>query len=392
MQSEQEKLIEQMLKKIESDLSRREAAFIYREVIAEIMNYQARQMDAVQEQICREYLENGGQRPIEMCLCRSEEAKYFAEGFELLTAAGSDKAVWGSGAIERIYIEAGIRQITNVLTKNNAFRAVVHTNYETYPARMTLRQVCEALEQAEHINRLMYVNGWDMPPVNTIYLQGFYDVCFLDVLDRLRPDEYVEAADVDFGELAPFVRRDVTLMWNIRKIQCKEQSFPKPLPQADELYYQHIIPLPHREHAYLAELAETERCSVERAEASLVIKSPEKRYGSWTLYELLDGRNACNRECPVLSNHIKEGIIGAIQRKRQQLTAGEVYRCVHAYEAAAVFDKIEMAGEGQLLFYPKNDGYYLNQDILDYVLSDMRRIFAGCCLKGKLVCRKPAIA
>lgn len=219
MQSEREKQMEQMLRRIEDNISRREAAFIYREVIARLLDYHESQLAALQKQICQEYMENGGQRPIEMCLCRSEEADYFAEGFTPLVSAGSSQAVWGSGALERIYIETGRRQITDVLAENNVFHAVVHTNYETYPARMTLRPVCEALAQAEQVNRLMDVNGWDMPPVNTIYLQGFYDVCFFDVLDRLRPDEHVETAETDFGELAPYVRRDVTLMWNIRKIQ-----------------------------------------------------------------------------------------------------------------------------------------------------------------------------
>ncbi len=385
MQSEREKQMEQMLRRIEDNISRREAAFIYREVIARLLDYHESQLAALQKQICQEYMENGGQRPIEMCLCRSEEADYFAEGFTPLVSAGSSQAVWGSGALERIYIETGRRQITDVLAENNVFHAVVHTNYETYPARMTLRPVCEALAQAEQVNRLMDVNGWDMPPVNTIYLQGFYDVCFFDVLDRLRPDEHVETAETDFGELAPYVRRDVTLMWNIRKIQCKEQSFPKPLPQGGEVYYQHIIPLPHRQHAYLAELADTGRCSVLRAESSLVVKSPERQYAGWTLYELLDGRNACSRERPVLSNRMAEGIIGALQKKRQQLTAGEVYRCVHAYEAASIFDRIEVTEKGQLLFYPKDDNDYLNQDILDYILADMGRIFAGCRFTGKLV-------
>lgn len=385
MQSEREKRMEQMLRRIEDNISRREAAFIYREVIAKLLDYQEWQLDVLQKQICHEYMENGGQRPIEMCLCPSGETDYFAEGFVPLVSAGSSQAVWGSGALERIYIETGRRQITDALAENNAFRAVVHTNYETYPARMTLRPVYEALAQAEQINRLMYANGWDMPPVNTVYLQGFYDVCFLDVLDRLRPDEYVETTETDFGVLAPYVRRDVTLMWNVRKVQCKEQSFPKPLPQGGEVYYQHIIPLPHRQHAYLAELADTGRCSVSRVESALVIKSPERQYAGWTLYELLDGRNACSRERPVLSNRIADGIIGAIQKKRQQLTAGEVYRCVHAYEAASIFDRIEVTEAGQLLFYPKDDNDYLNQDILDYILADMQRIFAGCRFVGKLV-------
>ncbi len=385
MQNEREKQMEQMLRKIEDNLSRQEAAFIYRKVIAGILEYQEQKLDAVQKLVCRQYMENSGQRSIEMCLCPSKETDYLASGFVPLVSAGSSQAVWGSGAIERIYIETGRKQITNALAGNNAFRAVVYTNYEIYPARMTLCPVHEALAQAEQMNRLMYANGWDMPLVNTVYLQGFYDVCFLDVLDRLRPDEYVETAETDFGLLAPFVRRDVTLMWNIRQIQCKEQSFPKPLPQGDEVYYQHIIHLPHRQHAYLAELADTGRCSVSRAESSLVIKSPERQYARWTLYELLDGRNACGRERPVLSNRIAEGIIGALQKKRQQLTAGEVYRCVHAYEAASFFDKIEVTEEGQLLFYPKDDNHYLNQDILDYILADMGRIFAGCRFVGKLV-------
>lgn len=387
MQNEREKQMEQMLRKIEDNLSRQEAAFIYRKVIAGILEYQEQKLDAVQKQVCRQYMENNGQRSIEMCLCPSKETDYLASGFVPLVSADSNQAVWGSGAIERIYIETGRKQITNALAGSNAFRAVVHTNYETYPARMTLQPVLEAFAQAEQMNRLMYVNGWDMPPVNTVYLQGFYDVCFLDVLDRLRPDEYVTHADIDFGELTPFVRRDVTLMWNIRKIPCKEQSFPKPLPQTDEMYYEHIIPLPDKKHAYLAELADTGRCSVSRAESSLVIKSPQKQYCAWTLYELLDGRAGCSRECTVLSNHIAEGIVGALQRKRQQLTAAEVYRCVHAYEAAAVFDKIEWTGEGQLLFYPKDDNDYLNADIMDYIVTDMKRIFGGFHFKGKLEAR-----
>lgn len=42
MQNEREKQMEQMLRKIEDNLSRQEAAFIYRKVIAGILEYQSR--------------------------------------------------------------------------------------------------------------------------------------------------------------------------------------------------------------------------------------------------------------------------------------------------------------------------------------------------------------
>lgn len=407
IQNEREEQIQKMLRKIEDIVPRREASLIYREVIAGLFAYQEQQLEKLKQQVFHEYTNSAGYRQtrnrignrtenwiknqtgcrhIEMCLCSSGETKYYSEGFTLLLAAGSNQAVWGSGSIERVYVKAGKRQISKILHKNNIFRAVVRTNYETYPVSVTLRPVNEALEKAEQINRLMYVNGWDMPPVNTIYLQGFYDVCFCHVLDRLRSDEYMETADIDFGELTPYVQRDLSLMWNLRRIECKEQSFPQALAQIDEIYYNHTIPLPDSGHIYLADLPETERCSVSRTETALMIKNTEKQYGSWTLYELLGGRTVCgNKDVPVMSNDIADGIIGALQKKRQLLTAGEVYRCVHAYEVSEAFDRIEIPCEGQLLFYPKDDSYYLNRDIMDYILSDMERLFAGCHFKGRLV-------
>ena len=386
MQNERNEQIQQLLQKIGDIVSRREASFIYREIIAELSDYQEKYLEALENQIQDDCTEITRHRNIEMCLCSSEELKYYTEGFEPLLAAGSNQAVWGSGSIERIYIKTGKRQLSEILAKNNTFRAVVHTNYETYPVSVTLRPVYEALEEAEHINRLMYANGWDMPPVNTIYLQGFYDVCFCHVLDRLRPDEYMEKADIDFGELTPYIHRNLSLLWNVRRIECKEQSFPQALPQKDEIYYKHIIQLPRRGHTYLAELSETERCRVSCTETALVVENTEKRYGNWILYELLDGKNACgDKDKPVMSNCMNEGIIGALQKRRQALTKAEIYRCVHAYEISAAFDKIEISDKGQLLFDPKNDRDYLNQDIMDYILSDMGRLFAGFHFEGRLV-------
>lgn len=166
-------------------------------IFAKVTEYQEAQLKQIYWQIEQELSGTGPDYTVATILCKSEDVSRFWDGFVPLLSTGMLEPRWGNGAIERVYIAGEQKFLQHTLEKSNVYPAKIQTNYETYRILVKLKEVNEALEQTRTINKLMYFNGVDMPEVNDICIQKFYDVHFWQVNDRLRQDERIESIQVD---------------------------------------------------------------------------------------------------------------------------------------------------------------------------------------------------
>lgn len=377
----------ELLEKIEDISMRKEVAQIYQKTFEKLAEYQEAQLKNICRQVEQELLGSATDYTVASILCKKEDISRFWEGFSPLLSTGMLEPCWGSGAIERIYLRADHAFLKQVLEKDQVYPATIQTNYEAYHVSVALKQVSEGLEQVRKINKLMFLHGVDMPRINDICIQKFYDVCFWEVNDRLRQDEKIESIQVEWGELAPYVQKDVCLLWNVQQVNLKENTFPMAVALIDEIRYDHQVLLPHKNSAYLIEMPQGEICQVMQKDNIMRIRNFHKEYQNWTAYEIIPvpRQTLKNEKCDQMTNGVKQDIFKGLLNSRALSTKCELYRNVMSYEMAAMFQQIAVQDSKELLFYPKNPGNYLNLDVMEYILKDMSVLYGGYRLTGRLV-------
>lgn len=383
----EEEIQNKLLEKIEDISERKEVITLYKQVFQRLAEYQEEQLNRIYGQAEKELSGSTTDYTVTTILCKSEDVPRFWDGFVPVMAAGRLEACWGKGAIERIYIEAENAFLLQVLEKNAMYSAVIQTNYETYPVSVVLKKASEGLEQAEKINKLMVLHGVELPEVNDICFQKFYDVCFGEVKDRLREDEKIESIQVEWGELKPYIRENVSLLWNVKKVTLKENAFPSAVNLINEIRYDHEMMLPRKESAYLAEIPEGEVCQVVQTEQSLRIRNIHKEYQNWEVYEIrkVKRESLKNEPCEVITNGVRKDIFTGLQNSRALYTKSELYRRVMSYEMVSVFRRIEIRDGGNLLFYPREPKNYLNADIMEFIMKDLSELYGSHRLTGRMV-------
>lgn len=375
----------ELLEQIENISARKEAAQLYGQVFARLAEYQETQLRNLYQQVEQELCKTSIDYTVATILCQSDEVLLWEGNFVPLLSTGMLQPRWGEGAIERIYIRADSAFIEQALEKNNVYAATVQTNYETYHILVTLKKVAEELEQVRTINQLMFLQGIDMPRINDICIEKFYDICFWQVKDRLRPDEKIKNIQVEWDSIEPYIQKDVTLLWNVKEVKLKETGFPTATPLINEVRYDHHVSIPHKQSAYLFRLPEGEPCEVVQKDNFIRIRNLQKEYENWSAYEIMPVSQKQLEKCIVMTNGVKQDIWKGLQNHRAFYTKCELYRHVMEYEMASMFRKIEVQDSGEFLFYPKESENYLNYDVMKYILKDMSELYGGCTLTGRLV-------
>ena len=379
--------LRKLLAEIEDNTERKEIADICMILAQNFAKYQEQQLEIirrrVEEEICYEHKDYA----IDMICCERKDVKQWEEWFTPLLFCGMHQVVWGTGAIERVYIQADEPCIQHELETHPVYRAVIHTNYETYPVTVTLKQVKTGIRLAEKINRLMMVAGVNMPDVNACCLTKFYDVCFETVKDRIRQDEIIESVEVDWGDFKKYICHDCTLLWNVRELEIKERQFPNARAQKNEVRYCHEILLPDQKCAYLVEVPNEEGYQVVYSKECIKILTREKKYKDWKMYEITPKDVWCYSESEEagITNRVQISVFDDISCRRRIFTEAEIYRRLMSYEVTGFFAKIEMLADGEVDFYPKDREHYLNHDIMQFIIKDMNSIFRGYDLHGRLI-------
>lgn len=377
----------ELLEKIESITERKEAAQVYRQVFSKLEEYQEQTLRQIYQQIEDELTGNTRDYTVATLLCRKEEQIRFENGFEPFISAGMQECVWGDGSIQRIFISASHTFLEENHIENQPYQAMIQTNYETYPVLVKLKKVSEGLEQVRTLNKLMILNGLELPEINDIYIQKFYDVCFYQVNDRLRKDEKIEGIQVQWENLKPYIKEDVVLLWNVKKVNLKDSGFPKERNLIREIKYDHEIMLPHKNSAYLIDISKETSSNVIQTEYSIKIQNHHKEYTNWTAYEIMpvESDKHKNDTYYMMTNGIKKNIFTGLQKSRFFNTKCELYRRAMSYEMADMFQYIEVQENGELLFYPKEKENALNGDVMEFILQDMSLIYGRHKVIGRLV-------
>lgn len=259
-----------------------------------------------------------------------------------------------------------------------------------------------------HLYQLFQDNSIPWETVNTAYLDKFFDV-FIDWRsyqgdkDSIIKDFNLDSATIDWNEYRPALCRGIIPLWNIQMIQFGSKDFI--LPCIDGIYYEHEFSLEDKniKDGYLIE-SNDDILEIRHEETRIVIKSDLAAFDKWTAVRIIQGESqrSLGYDAPVLTNRKHDSFIQryANKTKTQLMTKADLFRRIMEMD---IRDYIEVVGyeicsnkrqfpsipkmnwfiqddlfpiESRktllLKFAAKTPEYYLNDDIVRFVISQLQ--------------------
>lgn len=373
--------LQEQLKKIEDISARKEAREIYESVFQQLMCYQEQKLQQLEQQVKSSMCECTADYGIDMFLTTHEESRKWEDVCEVLSETKQYPLEWNQKRIKRVYLALPQHQLQQIKKEQRAFHAVVRTDCEEYRCKVALQEDDTAVETINTFNEMMESNGLNNPFLPYCFVERFCHVIFQEQQDKLRPGEEIEAIEIDWEDLEPWIKEDVVLLTNFRACQLKEKAFP--IPEQNEVRFQHDIMVRNKKYAYLLDVSRLSNYEISRKQDTMTVKTTNNNYQIWDAYEIVPRVEweKAGKVTNVLSNRIKTSVIDGIQRGRKTSKA-ELYRMITSYEAASYFERIEII-EDTICFYAKQDTY-VERACMEMIMSDIKAMYSALQLMGVL--------
>lgn len=379
MRNRREEHLREDLEKIEDLSIRKEAREIYQSVFEKLALYQEEQLKQIEQQVQDSLVESKADYGMDMFLATHEDSRKWADVCEVMDDTGIYPLDWNQKKIKRVYLELSQSQLQRVRSEQREFQAVVRTDCDVYGCTVSLQESDKYAEVVDTFNEMMGCNGIDNPLLPYCFVERFFDVAFQVQHDKLRDGERIIAIEIDWGELAPYVKEDIVLLCNVKKCQLKERVFP--VPEQQEIRYVHELIPRNKRYAYLVDVSDMRNYEINRQQDMLIIKTTQKEYKKWDVYEIVPRQEweKAGIADNVLSNRINLSVIDQIQRGKRN-TKAELYRTVSSFDVASYFERIEVQDK-EIRFYAKMDTY-ITRACMDMVMTDIQSMYDGSGITG----------
>ena len=376
-----EEKLREKIKEIEDLSARKEIREIYQSVFRQIATYQEERLYQIEQQVRESLIGMQIDYGIDQFIVTHEESKQWEDLCEVVDETQEYPRTWEQKGIQRVYLEVSYKQMKELNDKERLFHALVKTNFETYQCKVALQKSETGIQFIDTLNDIMESNGMDAPKISKGYAMRFFDVVYAIQNDRLREQEQIEEIEIDWEELAPYIKQNVVLLCNARKKQLKEKSFP--IPEQNELRFKHELIPWKKDYGYIVDVSKVRDYELYRTEELLVIKTTQKKYMSWDAYEIVPRSywERVGKVEEVLSNRVKPSVLTKLQRIRR-MTKAEIYRSIMSYDMSAYFDRIEVV-EGMVVFYTSQETY-MSQDYMELMIKDMNELYPHLRIKGRV--------
>lgn len=293
-----------------------------------------------------------------------------------------------------VFVKADYQTVCKICEAGKQFPATVYTSEGEFPGVVSLKKADRYEKLLKELYSYFQLNGLCWNTVCTAYISKMLDV-FLEEAQYPKEADVLEVK-VDFKEFEPYICYDYIPLWNIKKATFITDM--RPVPCVDKVHFEHYINgfRLDKDCQYL--IAEPERhiLRVLRQE-DLMITCLEEESVKWNVYQIA---NVIKRkyEEKVFESKICPGAKKLIRTK----AAIEHYVGSLGFEQIAALVNIELLEEdsikGQspgtynmnsfiddefrsarqkailkLSFKPKEQDYYLNTDMISYLVSQLQR-------------------
>lgn len=309
--------------------------------------------------------------------------------------------------VMQVFLQMDATMIDQIKKEHRVFKGVICTETEEYSALFQVRQNRAYLEQISDLYQVFVDNGIQWNTICAPYLFKFFDVTVIRT-DCPFDDEIIEM-EVDFDEYQEYVKYDCIPMWNVKMINESSGAYPSFVKNA--VRYEHCI---YRERLkqncdYLVKKNDTKIWNVFHLDGDIHIICDSDKPQKWELLEFNYGASNKKNDFPVFGNHKNNREIprlihtyGELRRYIKEMGYEEYLELTdilpveryperegHTYSMDWFLeDEIRNAAYRPIMvfqFMPAEQGNYLNEDIMSYLVSKIQWQLPEYVCVGELV-------
>lgn len=310
-------------------------------------------------------------------------------------------------------IKADYLELKNLLQSERRFKGVIKNEYGETPAEFIVKPNVRYRKKAEEFYKIAGLNYLPWRSLNIAYLFKLFDVYVVSIEEW---DEQTEVQEVttNFEEFDEKIFYKPLPLWNARAVTIKGNSYPQ--PAVDRKYFEHYLYKKQFRsgYEYLLRNSEVVVRNIRRQGGDFYIDCDSELPYDWQFYEFEYAPNAADYENPLMSNEQNKNFShNMIEYFGQRIkTRTEMIRFLNSFKASEYLNFIdakildapnvvetysteefidyeyrtgERAQTLEFSFKPRAENFYLNRDIMSFLVTEMQHLFPEYKCVGKLV-------
>jgi len=313
-----------------------------------------------------------------------------------------------------MYLEDTYQKVQQFKEEQTRCSGTIQTTIGSFRATFKVEYDTRYVKQIKELYQIFLNNAKPWSTVCTAYLQRMFRVSILSTEGEEITGDYL-GVEIDFLEYRDTVKPNVFPIWNISKKLENTSSYPT--PAKDNIKYQHQIysHLLGIDCDYLVGNDAITIDSISKNSKNLIIICDQKEPVEWVLFELHLKTKEADYPYPLLSNDYRESFTNDMLNlyKKSAKTRAEIARIINSfmyqeqmkYEGVSIekayqnmkqtynmddfiLDEIRKEEEKQVMilrFTPVDKNYYLNADIMSFLVTQIQQIVPEYYCIGEMI-------
>lgn len=317
-----------------------------------------------------------------------------------------------------IFLKCNYSTFKQFISDNSEIMGTIETNKKIHKGYFKVKKNTQYKEKINILYRCFINNNIMWKTVNMPYINKIAEIQLINCEDKIDIDEEIIKINIDFGDYSKYIKYDMVPLWNIKEIKMKCSGFP--MPCIDKINYEHIIPIKKEgeKNGYLVNLDEENMDYVTIKNNYITITSKIAVSSPWLVYKIVNYKEDNNKKenYEIMSNYKNVNFSNRFLFNNRYVikTKNEISKVINSFEVSKHLKFIDLKIEEikfeedretydandfiideirednikkslVLYFEAKNQEYYLNNDILSFLVSEIQIIYPEYKCEGRLI-------
>ena len=328
---------------------------------------------------------------------------------EMISAVSTNKEFY----LYTCMIKADYLELKKLMQTPRRFKGVIENEFGETPAEFILKQNDRYRKKAESLYEVAKLNYLPWRSTNNAYFYKLFDVYVVSI-EQWDEQQEVRKVTTEFDEFSEKVLYEPLPIWNAYEVTIKANAYPQ--PAVDRKYYEHYLYKSQFNEGsqYLLRRADVVIRNIRRQNGDFYIICDSDLPGDWDFYELVPPAEKSFYENPLMSNEQNQSFSrDMIEYFGQRIkTRTELVRFFNSFKCSEYLSFVEAKVKGkprkvetysmenfidyeyrtgdraqtlEFSFRPKDEDFYLNRDVMSFLVTEIQHLFPEYLCVGKLI-------
>ena len=328
---------------------------------------------------------------------------------EMLSSVGGNEPFY----LYTCLIKADYLELSKLVKSNRIFSGTIENEIGQTPAKFILKPNQAYRQIAQSLYKIGKLNCQPWRTINITYLYKLFDVYVVQI-ESWDAQLEVKRIQIDLDEFEGRTMQEPLPLWNVEAEIIKANSYPQPV--IDRSYYEHYLYQRQFQAGYKYLLRRTDLVihDIFWKEDGLYIMCDSELPEDWEFYRFSTAPNPDFYDEPLMSNEQNESFsANMVEHFGQRInTKTELIRYLMSFKCSQYLeyadaqiikspDQIETYSMEdfilnefrnsdrlaylQVSFRPKDEDFYLNRDIMSFLMTNLQHFFPEYECIGRLI-------